>query len=68
MPGDDHGVRRQLGAALRSVRGLPRDSGQPVRSFDTTELFGTDTEIEITHQHTVYRLKITRQGKLILNK
>lgn len=68
MPSDDHGARRQLGAALRSVGRGPRETAVPVRSFDTTELFGGDTEIEITHQHTVYRLKITRQGKLILNK
>ena len=39
-----------------------------VRRYDTRELFGTDAEIEIIHQQGVYRLKITRQGKLILNK
>ncbi len=38
------------------------------RRYDTRELFGPDAEIEIIHQHGVYRLKITRQGKLILNK
>ena len=64
MPGDD---RRQR-AAPASVAGSPRDEGHPTRSFDTADLFGTDTEIEITHQQAVYRLKITRQGKLILNK
>lgn len=38
------------------------------RSFDSTELFAGATEIEIIHDQAVYRLKITRQGKLILNK
>ena len=47
-------------AASRDVR--------PARSYDTAELFGGETEIEITHQQSTYRLKITRQGKLILNK
>jgi hemin uptake protein HemP len=42
--------------------------GGPVRRYDTRELFGPDAEIEIIHQQGVYRLKITRQGKLILNK
>ena len=41
---------------------------EPVRRYDTRELFGPDAEIEIIHQRSVYRLKITRQGKLILNK
>ncbi len=41
---------------------------RPSRSFDTAELFGSEAEIEIVHEQTVYRLKITRQGKLILNK
>ncbi len=59
-----------VGPKDRRTQGAPRALGaaQAVRSFDTTELFGTDNEIEITHQQTVYRLKITRQGKLILNK
>ena len=48
------------GAASRDVR--------PARSYDSAELFGGDTEIEIIHQQSTYRLKITRQGKLILNK
>lgn len=65
MPGDDHPVRRPGGAVLND---LPARPNGPVRSFDTAELFGGDVEIEITHQQAVYRLKITRQGKLILNK
>jgi hemin uptake protein HemP len=36
-----------------------------VRSED---LFGRDTEVEIAHAGVTYLLRITRQGKLILNK
>lgn len=36
--------------------------------IDSAQLFGTATEIAITHADAVYRLRITRQGKLILNK
>lgn len=41
-------------------------AGQP--SFTTEELFGSATEIGIAHQGLTYRLRITRQGKLVLNK
>ena len=37
-------------------------------SFTTRELFGPATEIDISHHGLTYRLKITRQGKLVLNK
>lgn len=36
--------------------------------LSTEGLFGGRKEIEIEHQGAVYRLRITRQGKLILNK
>lgn len=64
-PADQAGGRTT--AAPPSSPGSPKSTG-PVRRYDTRELFGPDAEIEITHQHGVYRLKITRQGKLILNK
>lgn len=41
-------------------------AGQP--SFTTEQLFGSATEIGIVHQGSTYRLRITRQGKLVLNK
>lgn len=41
-------------------------SGQPV--FTTDQLFGATNEIAIVHQGLTYRLRITRQGKLVLNK
>lgn len=40
----------------------------PVRTVTSESLFHGDHEISIDHRGAVYRLKITRQGKLILNK
>jgi hemin uptake protein HemP len=36
--------------------------------IDTRQLFGTRSEIRILHQGAIYRLRITKAGKLILNK
>jgi hemin uptake protein HemP len=55
---------RPIGAPLmRSDLGLPADR---IVSSDT--LFQGTREIGIEHYGSLYRLKITRQGKLILNK
>jgi hemin uptake protein HemP len=45
-------------------------SGRPaaVRTVTSESLFHGDHEISIDHRGAMYRLKITRQGKLILNK
>jgi len=40
----------------------------PVRTLSSENIFQGTTEIAIDHGGSVYRLKITRQGKLILNK
>ncbi len=37
-------------------------------TFSTRELFGSAKEIGIEHENLLYRLRITKQGKLILNK
>lgn len=37
-------------------------------AYSTADLFGAAREIEIEHNGEIYRLRITRQGKLILNK
>jgi len=39
-----------------------------VRTVTSESLFHGDHEIGIDHRGALYRLKITRQGKLILNK
>lgn len=36
--------------------------------LDTRELFAGRSEIRIAHDNAIYRLRITRAGKLILNK
>ncbi|MBN9031977.1 MAG: hemic uptake protein hemP [Rhizobiales bacterium 63-7] len=47
-----------------SPAALPRD----MRVIEAAELFRGGKEIAILHEGSVYRMKITRQGKLILNK
>ncbi|WP_246660237.1 hemin uptake protein HemP [Rhizobium sp. FKL33] len=39
-----------------------------LREYDTKTLFMGDREIVINHAGSAYRMKITKQGKLILNK
>jgi hemin uptake protein HemP len=38
------------------------------RELDSGTLFGPDTEVLIRHDDTLYRLRKTGQGKLILTK
>lgn len=40
----------------------------PQHIYDSKLLFGQQKEIIIDHEGALYRLRITRQGKLILNK
>jgi hemin uptake protein HemP len=46
----------------------PRPPQTPPRTLSSESLFDGRTEISIDHGGSIYRLKITRQGKLILNK
>lgn len=43
-------------------------AGSTARTLTSESLFLGDFEIGIDHGGALYRLKITRQGKLILNK
>lgn len=43
-------------------------SGATPRQWSSERLFGDQQEIVITHGEDAYRLRITRNGKLILNK
>ena len=43
-------------------------AGQTQRIVESRELFRGENEILISHDGAIYRMKITRQGKLILNK
>lgn len=44
------------------------ESDREVRTVSSNSLFAGSHEIGIEHHGALYRLKITRQGKLILNK
>lgn len=47
----------------------PKPSSQPQEAdIDSSALFAGRSEIRIVHRNAVYRLRITRTGKLILNK
>ena len=62
--------RRSMGqAAFSNPRQAPgpRDA-KPVKSLASSAVFNGATEIGIEHHGELYRLKITRQGKLILTK
>lgn len=47
---------------------LGRPQGDSVPEYDTGTLFAGRREIVIRHAGADYRMKITKQGKLILNK
>tara|TARA_R110002020_G_scaffold191668_2_gene391499 strand:+ start:530 stop:736 length:207 start_codon:yes stop_codon:yes gene_type:complete len=42
--------------------------GQGTRVITSAELFGGDDEIAVLHNGATYRLRVTRQDKLILTK
>jgi hemin uptake protein HemP len=46
----------------------PRHLAAQALEFDSSDLFRGHQEIRIRHEGTSYRLRITRNGKLILNK
>ncbi|MCM2288241.1 MAG: hemin uptake protein HemP [Sulfuritalea sp.] len=52
----------------RARPGLPSNGTDAPRPLDSTTLLGAKGEVEITHQGETYRLRRTRQGKLILTK
>ncbi|MEX0956175.1 MAG: hemin uptake protein HemP [Rhizobiaceae bacterium] len=58
----DHDHRHQI-ATPRAESAV-----RPVKTLSSVNLFQGTREIAIEHGESVYRLKITRQGKLILNK
>jgi hemin uptake protein HemP len=49
------------------VRPPPPD-GSPKPRLSSDELFRGRHEVEIEHQGEIYRLRVTRAGKLILTK
>ena len=55
----DHGAE-----AVRDVRPV----AEPAKTVPSAHLFDGSREIAIAHEGAIYRLRITRQGKLILTK
>jgi hemin uptake protein HemP len=43
-------------------------TGAPTRTIAGSAIFGTDLRVGIEHRGEIYRLRITRQGKLTLTK
>ena len=52
----------------RAPHGERKPAPHPLKTYGSTDLFEGSTEVGIEHAGSLYRLKITRQGKLILNK
>jgi hemin uptake protein HemP len=59
-------IGRHYVPVLETLR--PRAPALPPRTLSSESLFEGRTEVCIDHGGAIYRLKITRQGKLILNK
>ena len=45
-----------------------KSAGQQVPLIDTAELFARSPEVRLMHAGCEYRLRVTRQGKLLLTK
>lgn len=61
--------RHPSAAAGRASRpAVERPAGGALPVYRTEDLFSGASEIRLTHAGAEYRLKITRAGKLILNK
>ena len=58
-------IAKQDASALAEAA---RIAGQGTRVFTTVELFGDHEEIVLLHNGAPYRLRVTRQDKLILTK
>jgi hemin uptake protein HemP len=63
----DNFHRRFMRAAVEAPRQVD-PMRRPTRVVASSALFSGEHEIGISHAGSLYRLKITRQGKLILNK
>lgn len=59
--------KKQNGSEQESVV-AGRSSQQQIPLFSSPELFGDKNEIMICHKGEVYKIRITRNDKLIMNK
>ncbi len=44
------------------------DNDAEPKVYESPQLFGNNKEIQINHKGELYRIRITRNGKLIMNK
>lgn len=62
-------VQPHLDAAGSAQSHISEQAYEPqLKTYGSRELFNGSREVAIEHGGSLYRLKITRQGKLILNK
>lgn len=54
--------------SMTDVRHSQASAKRMVREIASSELLGGETELLIRHGDELYRLKLTRNGKLILQK
>lgn len=59
--------RLEVGGQVQS-RTFGQSYESQLTTYGSRELFNGSREVAIEHGGSLYRLKITRQGKLILNK
>jgi hemin uptake protein HemP len=57
-----------MSAEKKPLPPTPTPVVQQIRTVESAEIFRGQSEIMIRHEGAIYRMKITRQGKLILNK
>lgn len=55
-------------ADSKPIAPAPQAATESIRVIESADIFRGQSEIMIRHQGLLYRMKITRQGKLILNK
>ena len=60
-------VAEKLDTYRQPQMGTPRPAAE-IRVLESSDIFRGQSEIIIRHEGVLYRMKITRQGKLILNK
>ncbi len=61
-------VSHEAGDVLRAFRRRETGAEAGPTWIDSRVLFGGKSEVLIRHGEQIYRLRITKQGKLLLNK
>jgi len=61
-------MNKKISATIEPCTNLSATTPAPKPRLHSKELFGTAHEIVIEHAGDEYRLRLTRQGKLILTK